>query len=460
MIPQAFLARMRTYPDLDCAALEAALEKPPVRGLRVNARKTAVRTLAPLLPFSLVPLSFAADGFSVAAAENDAAFSAKVGGLAAHHAGMFYMQDPSAMCAAAAAPPARGARVLDLCAAPGGKTAQLSAAVGDTGTLVSNEIVPARCRVLLGNVERLGLANTVVTNLSPAALADFYGAYFDLVLADVPCSGEGMFRKYETAGAEWSPDVVAMCAARGRDILEQAARCVAPGGRLIYSTCTFSIEENEANVASFLAAHPDFSLLPAAPAVAAVTANGIVPAGAPAALALCRRFYPHLAAGEGQFVAVLTRSGDVPAARPKDAAVPLKPSEIAPVSALFEKTLSAPPAGRLVALRESVFAVPDVPLPPRGVFAAGVCLGTRQKDRVEPHHHLFSAYGGAFLRQLRLFAGDPRVAAYLAGEEIDCPELAGENGFAAVLYEGAPIGGGKAVNGRLKNDYPKGLRSR
>lgn len=267
MIPEAFLARMSTLPGLDFSAFYKALEKPPVRALRVNPVKTDEKTLLPLLPFATEPLTFLPGAF-LAGAD-------KVGALPAHHAGMFYMQDPSAISAVAAVPLKAGIRAIDLCAAPGGKTTQIAAAIGESGVLVANEYVPARCRILQGNVERLGLSNTVVTNLDTGALAYFYGSYFDFVAADAPCSGEGMFRKYEVAPEEWSPENVALCAARQKEILENAARLTRPGGMLLYSTCTFSVEENEANVDAFLTGHPDFHLIPAAPAVAAVTADGI-----------------------------------------------------------------------------------------------------------------------------------------------------------------------------------------
>ena len=446
-LPAAFLSRMRILPGFDYAAYTRAMEEPDVRAFRVNTGKTTDEALLALLPFKTGPVPFLPHAYYAA--------DEKVGGLPAHHAGMFYMQDPSAMCAVAAAGDLAGARVLDLCAAPGGKTTQLSAAVGPRGVVVSNEYVTARCRILQGNVERMGLANVVVTNLTAAAIADFYGPVFDLTLVDAPCSGEGMFRKYEGAAAEWSEAGVAMCAARQRELLDAAAATVAPGGRLLYSTCTFSLEENEANVADFLTRHPSFSLIPVAPAVEAITAPGI-PAGG-RDLSLCRRFYPYLSPGEGQFVALLRREDDQKTDMPRDGATFANKTTAATVDTFLKDHLTARPAGTLVAVRENLCLSPDLPLPPRGVFTAGVTLGSLQKGRFAPHHHLFSAFGTQFLRQVALSADDPRAAAYLAGLEIacDCPD-----GYAAVLYAGAPLGGGKAVGGMLKNHYPKGLRAR
>lgn len=453
MIPSKFLERMRGY--FDTTAFEAfcaALEAPPVRAFRVNTDKTTAARLLPLLPFVSTPLPFAKNAYY---ATND-----KIGAHPAHHAGMLYMQDPGAISTVAALPLEKGLRVLDLCAAPGGKSTQLASAIGREGVLVSNEYVTSRARILQGNIERMGITNTLVTNLDSAAVADFFGNYFDLVVVDAPCSGEGMLRKYEVAGEEWSEENVALCAARQRDILTNAAKCVAPGGRLLYATCTWSLDENEENVAWFLDSFPDFSLSPVADCVTAVTADGISVKGHD--LTACRRFYPHISPGEGQFIALLTRSNGAAATPiPKNNAQQLSRAESDTVGAFLAQALQEIPEGRLCRLGDKVFLCPDVPLPPRGIFAAGVCIGTLVKGRLEPHHHLYSAYGRDFKRILPFSANDPRTAKYLAGEEIDAPELQNtQNGYAAVLYEGAPLGGGKHVAGKLKNHYPKGLRNK
>ena len=452
MIPEKFLERMQSLlPPDEYAAFIKALDEPAVRALRVNTVKAEATVLSPLLPFMGEALPF-----------SDIAFLAgeeKVGAHPAHHAGMFYMQDPSAVSAVAAIPVTRGMRVLDLCAAPGGKSTALGTAIGADGVLVSNEYVSARCRILQGNVERMGLVNTVITNKDTTDLADFYGPIFDLVVADAPCSGEGMLRKYAVASEEWSEDNVALCAARQREILANAARLVAGDGLLLYATCTFSLEENEENVAWFLENHPDFRLIPTLNAVTAVTADGISLGGHD--LTHCRRYYPHKAPGEGQFLALFQRDAGKSATLPqKDGLSPLTKAETDTVAAFLSDVLEKLPEGRLCRLRDTVYLAPAFPTPTSGVFAAGVAVGTVTKGRVEPHHHLFSALGREFKRRLNLTADDPRVAAYLRGEEIDAPELLGsKNGFACVLYEGAPLGGGKLVSGRLKNHYPKGLRN-
>lgn len=452
-VPSKFLARMeKLLPRDQYAAFCAALDAPAVRALRINTVKAEADRVLPLLPFAATPLPFAENAFY---ATDD-----KVGALPCHHAGMIYMQDPSAISAVAALEVKKGLRVLDLCAAPGGKSTQLAAAIGEAGVLVSNEYVPARCRILQGNVERMGLANTVVTNLSADALADFYGDLFDLVVVDAPCSGEGMLRKYEVASEVWSEENVRLCAARQREILESAVRCVAPGGKLLYSTCTFSPEENEQNVAWLLDTYPEFALIPVRAEVAAVTADGISVNGRD--LSLCRRFYPHLSPGEGQFLALLARRTDAEAAPKKPHPLQtLGKNDAAAVQKFLQDTLLVPPAGDLVLLRDTVYLAPRFPIPAKGVFAAGVAVGELVKGRVVPHHHFFSAFGKRFCRKLDLCATDPRTQKYLRGEELDCPELADlSNGYACVFFEGAPLGGGKTVDARLKNHYPKGLRNK
>ena len=450
MIPEAFLFRMKNMPGLDFEAFSAALDAPAVRALRVNTLKTDADTVRALLPFEIAPLPFAPNCFYAPAD--------KVGALAAHHAGMFYMQDPGAISTVCAAAPKSGITVLDMCAAPGGKSTQLASAIAPLGTLVSNEYVPARAKILQGNIERLGCRAAVVTNLSTDQLADFYGSYFDLVVADVPCSGEGMLRKYEVAGEEWSEENIRICAERGWEILQNAARCVKPGGQLLFSTCTFAPEENEIQIDRFLCAHPDFSLLPAIPEIASITANGVNFEGLSHDMTATRRFYPHLSPGEGQFVALLQRDADASATPPRaDGAKALDKKDAKVVQDFLRDTLETLPDGRLVQLREDVYLAPDIPLPPRGVFAAGVCVGTLQKGRLVPHHQLFSAYGTDFFRQIPLTRDDVRVEKYLRGEEIDAD---GVGGICAVIFEGAPLGGGKLVGSKVKNYYPKGLRNR
>jgi 16S rRNA C967 or C1407 C5-methylase (RsmB/RsmF family)/NOL1/NOP2/fmu family ribosome biogenesis protein len=407
----------------------------------------------------LSPLSYAPDGYVCE--------TAGIGRHPLHHAGALYSQDPGAMAPLSALTLERGWCVADLCASPGGKSTQIAAAIGEEGFLLSNEIHPSRCRVLASNVERLGVQNTLVTNTSTDVLASWFAGLFDLVVVDAPCSGEGMFRKYDYAGDEWKPELVPMCAERQAEILENAARLLRDGGYLLYSTCTFSLEENEQNVDRFLSLHPDFTVCEVAPAVRAVTADGIPFVGAahPDALLRARRFYPHLSAGEGQFMCLLRREeGEhIPQILYRDAGKnqPSK-EEYSLAERFMQDTLDRPwrellPAHTLIKQGSLLYLAPaKIPLPPHSVYLPGIALGSVTKGRLEPHHHYFSALGRHFKHKLAFLPDDPQTLACLHGETVPASL---PNGYAVVTVAGAPLGGVKVVNGVAKNHYPKGLRN-
>ena len=305
MLPKAFEEEMRGLLGRGYENYLAAMEQPAVRGLHFNRRKgdpAAAEAAVREALSGLSDLSYADDGCLWQGEE-------RIGRMPLHHAGAFYMQEPSAMAPVCCLPDISGCRVLDLCAAPGGKSTQLANRIGPDGLLVSNEIVGSRCAVLCGNIERMGLRCAAVTKAAPEQLAEVCRGFFDVTVVDAPCSGEGMFRKDPAAVAEWKPESPAACARRQAAILDAAAETLRPGGYLLYATCTFSVCENEGTIAAFLKAHPDFTLCEVPQAVAAVTAPGVQPPqGGLAHPEYCRRFYPHLAAGEGQFMALLRRS--------------------------------------------------------------------------------------------------------------------------------------------------------
>ncbi len=322
--------------------------------------------------------------------------------------------------------------------------------------LVANEISRDRCRILRQNIERMGVQNAVVTSLDSEKILAYYPSFFDFVLVDAPCSGEGMFRKYPEAVEEWSEDTVAMCACRQKKILENAAEVVAGGGYLLYSTCTFSLEENEQVIRWFLETHPDFSLLPVSADVAAVTADGI--SGEERDLSAARRFYPHLASGEGQFMCLMQKGEGLRGhTQFQDALRSLTKEEEKAVQVFLSDTLGYIPP-HLAGLRDDVIWLSDeMDECPPGTFCCGVPIGSVSKGRLIPHHHLFSAYGGNFLRKVDLSADSPQCSAYLRGEGFMWDDRAG-NGWCAVHIDGVPCGGGKIVDGYVKNHYPKGLR--
>ena len=447
MLPERFLKRMSEmlgdeYPDF-----EKALSEPNVRAVRVNETKISVERFLSLTELAVSPIPYASEGFIPESADG-------IGKSPEHHAGMFYVQDPGAMATVKALDIHRGWRVLDACSAPGGKASQLATAIGDEGVLLANEYVPKRAKIIVSNFERLGIKNAVVTSLDTAKIGDMFDSYFDLVLCDAPCSGEGMFRKYDEAVEEWSEENVRLCAERQTEILDNLAGSVREGGYLLYSTCTYSPEENEGVVADFLKNHPNFSLCPVREELISATADGIM------GMKEARRFYPHKTPGEGQFIALMKKgenTGKMSTILYKES-LKLPTKEESAVFARFVKeNLSATPSGRIIKWGEQLALIPhDLPIPPYSVFMPGIMLGEVKKGNFFPHHQFFSALGSEFIRREDLTKDDPRVQKYLRGEEIDT-YLPG--GWCAVLYEGIPLGGGKASGGRIKNHYPKGLRN-
>lgn len=452
-LPEEFLSRMKTLLGKDYPAFLASRADPPARGLHVNLHKITAPDFVFAAGFPVFPLPGIREGFSFD--------YGRIGNHPLHHAGAVYVQEPSAMMPLSAIVPSmlpKSPKILDVCAAPGGKSSQAANLIagdeGRRGMLVANEVIPGRCRILAGNIERLGIRNAMVTHLSAGALAEYFRSVFDLTLVDAPCSGEGMFRKNPDAIAEWTPGAPSRCAGRQREILWAAADTVAAGGYLLYSTCTFSVEENEAVAAAFLADHPGFiPVMPPEP-ILAITAPGIAPDGSE--MPFCRRFYPHLARGEGQFAAIFRKTGgDMPDFHYQSAETAPSKAESAVVRAFLTETVGD--AGenlRLIARKDGIYAVsPDFPIPPTGVFSPGVKIGAVQKGRVIPDHRFFMAYGSDFLHRMELDADE--AAAYLRGSILPRADF---TGWGTATYAGCALGGVKAAGGAAKNHYPKGLR--
>ena len=449
MLPEKFLLRMKNILGEEYTAFESALSEPSVRGVRVNTTKISVDDFLGVSSLSLEKIPYLNDGFIPESADG-------IGRSAEHHSGMFYVQDPGAMATVGAVDIKRGWRVLDTCAAPGGKASQLASAVGEEGVLLANEYVPKRAKIIVGNLERLGIKNAVVTSLDTAKLAQMFSSYFDLVLCDAPCSGEGMFRKYDEAVSEWSEENVLTCAKRQIEILENCQSCVKAGGYLLYSTCTYSVEENEGVIEEFLSRHPEFSLVEVKEELKATTADGL------GKFKAARRFYPHKSRGEGQFIALLKKdenSGNLPTILYKDSAKSPSKADEAVARAFLKDNLKTEFRGRIISVGEQLAIVShDLPVPPYSVFMSGVLLGEVKKGILFPHHQFFSAFGADMKRRVELKRGDARVEKYLFGEEIDTDITDG--GWCAVTYEGVALGGGKISCGRVKNHYPKGLRNK
>ena len=456
MLDDKFLNRMRTIlNDEYDSFFEELSNGSAVRAIRINTLKTSATQFLEGQPFKLTGLTYTAEGFI--AEDSDG-----IGNTPEHHSGMIYVQDPGAMATLTALDVLPGWQVLDMCSAPGGKSGQAAAKIGEEGFLLSNEFVPKRAKTVVSNFERLGIKNAIVTSLDTAELPKLFSEHFDFVIADVPCSGEGMFRKCEDAVTEWSEENVLACAERQKMIIKNAAPLVRPGGYLLYSTCTYSLEENEMVVDAFLKEHGDYSLVKVKDALIEKTSDGIVFSdNANKDLTLTRRFYPHVSRGEGQFIALMRRDKGEQKKQTilyKDASVPPSKQESLAMEKFFKENLLTHPSGRIIKVGENlVIASHDMPIPPRSVFSAGVLIGRVEKGLLFPSHQFFSAYGKLFKRQEKLTRGDSEVAKYLAGEEISA-KCFSDSGWCAVIYEGATLGGGKASLGKIKNHYPKGLR--
>ena len=456
-LPAAFCARMKQLLGDDYSAFLASYEREMQRGLRINPVKTDTKTvLSALSDLPLRPIPYTELGFYLDCTE------VGTGNHPLHHAGAFYLQEPAAMLPVASAVIEKGDFVLDVCAAPGGKSTQLAAAIGPDGLLVSNEFVPSRAKILLSNIERLGIPNAVVTNTDAAHLRQWYPECFDVVVVDAPCSGEGMFRKNEDAIAEWAEENVAMCAERSFEIISDASDCLRPGGTLIYATCTFAPEENEGLIARFLTEHPDFTVELLPDAVRAMTTPGIPIPDCREDLTRSARCYPHVTGGEGQFVCVMKKAGDAPRAQIKGTFEKMTKPEIAAVDALFSELFSKENMPGTARFKGILYAVPPQLAVSGQCFSLGVRLGELKGSRIAPHHQLFSAYGSVMKRKWDFSADDPRVLRYLHGETIEITDdlCTGErsDGFGCVTVCGCPLGGAKRVGTTLKNHYPKGLR--
>lgn len=447
-LPAAFVQRMkRLLGEAEWAQYAASFDQPAVRAFHVNTEKISAADFAAIDPFSSEKIPYAENGYYLA--------YDKIGHHPYHHAGMIYVQDPGAMATAECLNVQPHWWVLDMCAAPGGKSSQLRKKLGEDGVLVANEIIPSRCKILTGNVERLGFRNTVTTCLEPSRVAQLFPDTFDLVMVDAPCSGEGMFRKDDTAIHEWSEDNVLRCARRQQEILKQAVQTVRPGGYMIYATCTFSLEENEMVIDDFLQKHPTFELIPVKEEVRRHTSDGMAFAGCVCQnLYDARRFYPHKSKGEGQFMAVLH---DTRAAMPRTAVRP-KPTAVDPVVIDFlnDTLTSYDPTQLSMYNGNPVYVSPSISLAKGVAFSCGVTIGEVRKNYIQPHHQFFMAMGHLFKRKIELSASSEDLARYLRGEEI-ATEM--ENGWAVVTTAGCAVGGVKVVSGRAKNHYPKGLRA-
>lgn len=460
LLPEAFTDKMKILLGEEYEAFVRSYDTERVQGLRFNTLKGDLAGMAKACRgrFGLKHVPWCREGFYY---EQET----RPGKHPYHEAGLYYIQEPSAMAVTELLDPQPGEKVLDLCAAPGGKTTHIAERMEGEGLLVSNEIHPARAKILSQNVERMGIRNGVVTNEDAGRLKSYFPEFFDRIVVDAPCSGEGMFRKDEQARREWSEANVRLCAERQQEILDHAAGMLKPGGRMVYSTCTFSPEEDEDGIAAFLERHPEFTIecLPGMEGLSA---------GRPEwsrrhcpELVSTFRIWPHKAEGEGHYLAVLKKCEEAFKAEPgkKKGKMPKYWKDRTGIRTYLEfekETLKAGVAGDcLILYGEQLYALPAAMPDFTGlkVLRPGWHLGTFKKNRFEPSHALaLSLKPEEVLRTCLLTAEDREIRNYLGGSTLAADPA--QKGWVLVCVDGYAAGWGKAASGILKNHYPKGLR--
>jgi len=457
-LPQDFKIRMQEMLGEEYEAFLQSYENTNHQALRVNRLKGTVDDFFSACAFAdeLTPVSWTCDGFYYPE-------TTRPGKHPYHEAGAYYIQEPSAMMPAALLDAKPGERILDLCAAPGGKSTQIASAMQQQGILISNEIHPARAKILSENMERMGVRNAIVTNESPQTLAPRFPSYFDRIVVDAPCSGEGMFRKNEEAVSQWSLENVQICADRQDEILDCADLMLKPGGTLVYSTCTFATLENEGSISRFLQRHSGYEVIEQ------------------------KRLWPHKIKGEGHFVAVLKKTAGndirVSAVSTGKADIYLCDGKLEASSGAQKKkgkksgntcddfsslqeflsaTLRLPLSGKLERFGDQIYLLPSDSPSLAGLRAlrAGLHLGTILKNRFEPSHALaLSLHFADVVYSVNFTSSDAaqyRLACdYINGQTF--PQN-GEKGWYLICLDGYSLGWGKLAGGIMKNHYPKGLR--
>lgn len=444
-LPDEFLSKMKSMLKEEYVNFLESYNENPYIGIRINELKCDFEKIKD--KFNIKKTAFCKEGYYII---DD---NVKLGANPLHHAGAFYVQEPSASAAVSVLNPLKGEKILDLCAAPGGKSTQIASMLKGTGLLWSNEIVKSRAQILLSNIERMGIRNAVISSCCPEFLCSKLNGFFDKVLVDAPCSGEGMFRKDTEAIKYWSREHVNMCAVRQLAILNNAAKAVKSGGIIVYSTCTFSPEENECVIEKFLLENPEFSLesINVSFGRSAFSSYGLNDGSK------ALRIFP-MDGGEGHFIAKLRCNTDN---KPTVKKYNYKSMEnIKDACELFKNIFSIKLYGNIEKLQNTYFILPNnLPdISGMGVIRAGVKLGEQKGSRIEPSHALFMSASFNELNNCINFDYDSsEIYSFLKGKEIETDFC--KKGYVGVSVDYIVTGFGKYSDGRLKNKYPKGLRN-
>ena len=436
-LPLEYTEKMKALLGEEYDAYLASFAEGRFFGLRANTLKLAAEALREKGVFDLTPVPWCESGFYY---EGDA----RPAKHPYYHAGLYYLQEPSAMSPGAVLPIEEGDIVLDLCAAPGGKTTQLAARLKGTGLLVANDISAGRAKTLLKNVELMGIRNAIVMSETPERIGERLPGFFDKILVDAPCSGEGMFRKEPDMVKSWDGKMLEFCRTEQAKILEACTPMLKAGGMLLYSTCTFSPEENEKSIGDFLERHGEFELVPIE------KKNGFAPGLPP--YEACARLYPHKLKGEGHFLALLRKKeADGGKAVPTEDGKWTK--EMDAFGDFAKDVLRELPKRVYKIFGDGLYLLPkETPrLEKLRVLRTGWLLGTLKKNRFEPSQAFAMGLKKEEVKRVADFPlADDRVIRYLKGETV---EAAGEDGWTLVCVDGFPLGWAKAQKGRLKNKY-------
>ncbi|MBT9672861.1 RNA methyltransferase [Secundilactobacillus kimchicus] len=446
-LPKEFIQKYQKLLGDDAKDFLASFEDPATNGFRVNPHHQSLPANLNLTD----PVSYSKWGY----------FGKISGRSVAHQSGAVYSQEPSAMFVGETAAPTASQRVLDLCAAPGGKTTHLSSFLGSTGLLVTNEIMGKRSKVLAENVERFGVANALILNETPEVIASHFPGFFDTVLVDAPCSGEGMFRKDPDGIKYWSPDYVRECAVRQQTILAEAVKTLKPGGTLVYSTCTFAPEEDEQTIAWLLETYPELEVLPIDKPAGIVDGHPEWADGNPE-LTKTARLFPHLMRGEGHFVAKLRLTSELTA--PKKTRLQrgnlTKDQKMLLDSFVADSLQSVDwPSRRLITFGDQLYLLPEA-TPEFGhlkVVRPGLHLGTFKKGRFEPAYALALALPTDAVRH-NVAISITEWAMVVHGDQFKHDALPVKKGWVRLVCDNQPVAFAKVVNGAVKNFFPKGLR--
>ena len=447
-LPQQYLNNMQKLLGEDFPKYLNAINQEPVHGVRLNALKADKSILQEFNILGEVP--YAKNGYIID--------TGKIGKHPYHIAGLVYVQEPSSMLAVCASgldkEPDKNLCVLDLCASPGGKSGQIAEILAGDGVLVSNEIDHKRAKVLAGNIERMGYTNVIVTNTNPATLSKNLVQKFDYVFVDAPCGGEGMFRKDPDTILEWKQERLESNSNRQKEILAEAHKMLKPNGKLIYSTCTFAIEEDE-NVVEWFVKEFGYSLI--------MPDSDILNSTSSHTIKQCRRFYPHVAQGEGQFVCVMQKPNEELVYTYAGKPYKLGNNELKLVNDYINNTFNLPFAVNYTKVGENICLINENLQNLLGFMQkipqinVGVTIGSVEKGRLVPHHNMFTAFGKYAKQQINFDLKNVQLCKYLHGEQLE-NTFSLINGYAVICVDNHAIGGVRVSGNALKNLFPKGLR--